>query len=92
MKPPPGSPRLGKEDVYSYVQGLTEHVAPLFPNALFGTGGDEMNLACYGANSSSEIDASGIKPLVQRAHNTVSKLDKTPMVWEGDDVGLSRDV
>lgn len=81
-EPPPGSLRLNDPAVNTYVSGLINEVAPLFPSAYFGTGGDEVNLNCYGARNTSDMDANGMFPFVQNAHAALEGLGKTPLVWE----------
>lgn len=81
-EPPPGSLKLNTSAAYTYISGLIKQVAPLFPSAYFGTGGDEVNLACYNVTNASQIDADGMKPFLANAHDAISASGKTPMVWE----------
>ena len=81
-EPPSGQLDLRNKQTYTFIDGLIEQVAPMFPGRYFSTGGDEVNLACYGAKNNSDIDDSLLKPFVENAHAALAKAGKVPMVWE----------
>lgn len=81
-EPPPGSLKLNDAAVSKYVDGLLTEVASLFPGKYFSTGGDEVDLGCYGVKRKSDIDVRGIKPFVGHAHEVLAQQGKTPIVWE----------
>ncbi|KAK0547502.1 Glucosamine-6-phosphate isomerase (Glucosamine-6-phosphate deaminase) (GNPDA) (GlcN6P deaminase) [Tilletia horrida] len=81
-EPPSGQISLKSPGAIPYAQELIAAVSALFPSPYFSTGGDEVNLNCYGAKAASDIDAPLLKPFVQAAQDAVVKAGKVPMVWE----------
>ncbi|KDN42718.1 glycoside hydrolase family 20 protein [Tilletiaria anomala UBC 951] len=81
-EPPSGQLRLGQNTTDKFVAGVIEQTAAIFPGKYFSTGGDEINLACYGKTKNSDIDESLLKPFLEKAHAKVADAGKIPMVWE----------
>jgi hexosaminidase len=88
-EPPAGQLRLASPATIDFTVGLLSAVADLFPSALFSTGGDEINAACYEADAQTQRDLDGrtldqaLDAFTEATHGALRKLGKTPVVWEG---------
>ncbi|KAL9937631.1 hypothetical protein V8E36_003176 [Tilletia maclaganii] len=80
--PPSGQLSLNSTAARTFATDLITATAALFPSPYFSTGGDEVEVSCYGASSASDIDATLLKPFVEAVHATVRKVGKRPLVWE----------
>ncbi len=80
-----------KESVYQFIDGLLDEMTPLFPDAYFHIGGDEVNGVHWKANSSIQSfirshqlkDEGGLQAYFnQRVEALVKKHGKTMMGWD----------
>ncbi|TIA89004.1 hypothetical protein E3P99_02262 [Wallemia hederae] len=78
-EPPAGQLNLQNDDVLPLVQSVLDDLLPRAPSKYFGTGGDELNPACY------DMTLDELAPLVRSFQSSLSdKLDefnKTAVVW-----------
>ncbi|THH03664.1 hypothetical protein EW145_g6103, partial [Phellinidium pouzarii] len=89
-EPPAGQLRLASPATANFTASLLAAVARMFPSTLLSTGGDELNTACYAADTETQasLNASGqtlteaLSAFTQESHSAIRALGKTPVVWE----------
>lgn len=77
------------------MQKVYSETMEVLPGKLFGTGGDEINLACFQNDTSvqdvlkakNETIVDAIGNFVNATHTTVFSAGKTPVIWEDTVVG-----
>lgn len=90
-EPPAGQLRFTNTATVNFTTDLVAAVAKMFPSKYFSTGGDELNEACYAADTQTqqELNATGenleqaLSKFTVSTHQALLKLKKTPVVWEG---------
>ncbi|KIM78434.1 glycoside hydrolase family 20 protein [Piloderma croceum F 1598] len=89
-EPPAGQLRFTNTATVNFTTDLIAAVAKMFPSKYFSTGGDELNEACYAADTQTqqELNATGktleqaLSTFTVSTHQALLKLQKTPVVWE----------
>lgn len=95
-EPPAGQLRLASDATTKFTADLLAAVAKMFPSSIFSTGGDELNVNCYDADSETQasLNATGktfnqaLDAFTQATHKAIEDLGKTPVVWEGTDIRI----
>lgn len=90
IEPPAGQLRIADPRASQLLQGVYGEIAELFPGNFVGTGGDEVNMACYHhdrpTQQALEITgrslASVYAGFVNDTHQTIMRAGKNPLVWE----------
>jgi hexosaminidase len=90
-EPPAGQLRFTNTATVNFTTDLLAAVARMFPSKYFSTGGDELNEACYAADTQTqqELNATGktleqaLSEFTVSTHQALLKQKKTPVVWEG---------
>lgn len=91
VEPPAGQLRLATPATVNFSVQLVSSVSKNFRSALFSTGGDEVNNACYTMDSQTQADlaASGLSldealnNFLLATHAVIRNEGKTPIVKEG---------
>jgi hexosaminidase len=87
--PPAGQFRITSAATQEFARKIYGALARQVRSAFLGTGGDEVNLACYGAGDKKR-DATGqvdiqraLEAFVNGTHSALREAGKTPVVWQG---------
>ncbi|EMD39645.1 glycoside hydrolase family 20 protein [Gelatoporia subvermispora B] len=89
-EPPAGQLRFADPNVTQFTTELLHAVAEMFPGTMLSTGGDELNIPCYDADTETQslLQSSGqtleeaLNVYVQAEQKTLASVGKTPAVWE----------
>lgn len=89
-EPPAGQLRFMSPETATFTAGLLTAASKLSPSQYFGTGGDELNTACYeqDAESAQILNSTGqtlfqaLSNFTATTHGALLKEGKTPVVWE----------
>jgi hexosaminidase len=97
-EPPAGQIRIASAESVKFTMSLLASIAKRLPSKFFSTGGDEVNMDCYGIDlqTQTDLEASGrtleqaLEGFTRETHSTLASLGKTAVVWE--EMALEHDV
>ncbi|KIY52425.1 glycoside hydrolase family 20 protein [Fistulina hepatica ATCC 64428] len=89
-EPPAGQLRFASDETTNFTASLLAAAARNLSSSLFSTGGDELNTACYAADSLTQQEladknvtlAEALDAFTQATHGALADVGKTPVVWE----------
>jgi hypothetical protein len=89
-EPPAGQLRFASPSTTSFAAEMFASTAGVFDGALFGTGGDELNTACYQKDAETQSILKeknwtlehALDVFTQGTHAALRKKGKAPVVWE----------